>query len=115
MQGVAKEMAMQFIDAAQEFDMLAYARRLRAHEVMQRERHEVALQNLEQAAGHCARAGGGGLTNLDAVADFIRSEIAGNFRFDEEVKDDPASWASRAAAGLLLLGACIYSWYNSAK
>ncbi|KAK9903321.1 hypothetical protein WJX75_002746 [Coccomyxa subellipsoidea] len=76
--------------------------RLRAHDAMARVKHEAALHNLEQAAGHCARAGGGGLTNLDAVADFIRSEIAGNFRFDEEVKDDPASWASRAAAGLLL-------------
>ncbi|BDA49994.1 Ion channel DMI1 [Coccomyxa sp. Obi] len=76
--------------------------RLRAHEAMQREKHEAALHNLEQAAGHCARAGGE-LANLDAVADFIRSEIAGNFRFDAEVKDDPASWISRAAAGLLLL------------
>lgn len=76
---------------------------------MARVKHEAALHNLEQAAGHCARAGGGGLTNLDAVADFIRSEIAGNFRFDEEVKDDPASWASRAAAGLLLFGANLES------
>ncbi len=84
-------------------DSLSHARRLRAHDAMQREKHEAALHNLEQAAGHCARAGGE-LTNLDAVADFIRSEIAGNFRFDAEVKDDPASWVSRAAAGLLLLG-----------
>ncbi len=84
-------------------DSLPCARRLRAHDAMQREKHEAALHNLEQAAGHCARAGGE-LANLDAVADFIRSEIAGNFRFDAEVKDDTASWVSRAAAGLLLLG-----------
>ena len=84
-------------------DYLTCARRLRAHDAMQREKHEAALHNLEQAAGHCARAGGE-LANLDAVADFIRSEIAGNFRFDAEVKDDTASWVSRAAAGLLLLG-----------
>lgn len=68
----------------------------------------MALHNLEQAAHHCARAGIGSVPNLDAVADFIRSEIAGNFRFDEEVKDDPASWISRAAAGLLMLCAPLY-------
>ena len=89
-------------------NMPACAHRLRAHEAMQLVKHETALHNLEQAAGHCARAGGGGLTNLDAVADFIRSEIAGNFRFDGEVKDDPASWVSRAAAGLLLLGVLLH-------
>lgn len=67
------------------------------------EKHETALHNLQQAAGHCAAAGGVS-PNLDAVADFIRSEIAGKFRFDTEAKEDPASLVSRAVAGLLTLG-----------
>ncbi|CAL5222099.1 g4408 [Coccomyxa viridis] len=76
--------------------------RLRAHEVILRRKHEAALSNLQQAAGHCDAAGG--VQNLNAVADFIRSEIDHHFNLHDPDGDSQASWFSRAAAGLLMLG-----------
>jgi hypothetical protein len=81
--------------------------RIRAHEALLKQKHETALHNLQQAAGHCAAAGGIS-PNLDAVADFIRSEIEGNFRYDPDAKQDQASWVSRSAAGLLTLGDLLF-------
>ncbi len=82
--------------------ILALACRLRAHEVILRRKHEAALSNLQQAAGHCDAAGG--VQNLNAVADFIRSEIDHHFNLHDPDDDSQASWFSRAAAGLLMLG-----------
>ena len=68
-----------------------------------RRKHEAALSNLQQAAGHCDAAGG--VQNLNAVADFIRSEIDDHFKLHNPDDDSQASWFSRGAAGLLMIGA----------
>ena len=75
--------------------------RLRAHEAVLRRKHEAALDNLQSAAGHCENAGGA--QNLNAVADFIRSEISDHFRLHDP-DEGQASWLSRGAAGALMLG-----------
>jgi hypothetical protein len=52
---------------------------------------------------HCGPAGG--VQNLNAVAEFIRSEIDDHFNLHNPDEESQASWVSRTAAGLLMIGA----------
>ena len=62
-----------------------------------------ALEQLEAAAGQCQLAGHRS-GQLEAVSDLIRQELRERFHGERGMRKGPASFVSRALAGVLLVG-----------